>query len=106
MIVLITDFSTLLVQECDQYILAYNLRSSDFIQAPDAMNAFSYDLMVVFPDVLACFLFDGLGHYCVLYSFFIIAVSRQFSSLRHRGSSVCVYIYGREFECAFVWLLM
>ena len=39
--------------------------------------------MVAFPDVLSCFLFDGLGYFCVLYSLFIKlapfpAITRRF----------------------------
>ena len=33
------------------------MRSSDFLQA---LDRFSYDLLVAFPDVLSCFLFDGI----------------------------------------------
>ena len=33
--------------------------------------------MVVFPDILSCFLFDGLAYFCLLVSF-IVAISRRF----------------------------
>ena len=37
--------------------------------------------MVMFLDVLSCFLFDGLAYFCVLYSLFIVAISRHISRL-------------------------
>ena len=47
-------------------------------------DRFSYDLLGVFPDVLSCFLFDGLAYFCVLYSLFIVAAF-HFSSFRLRA---------------------
>ena len=58
----------------------------DFVQALWCHDRFSYDLMVVFTDVPSCFLSDALAYFCVLYSLFIFAVSRHFSSFRHQGS--------------------
>ena len=43
-------------------------------------------IVVVFPDVLSCFLFHGLAYYFyVLYSVLIIAVSRHDSSFLHQS---------------------
>ena len=38
-------------------------------------DRFSYYLLVIFPDALSCFLFDGFAYFCILYSLFIVAVS-------------------------------
>ena len=60
--------------------------SSDFLQALWCHGCFSFDLMVVFPHVFSCFLFDGLAYFRVLYSLFIVAESRHFSSFRRQGT--------------------
>ena len=61
-------------------------------------DAISYDLLVLFPDVLSRFRFDGLAYFCVLCSLFSVAVSRHFSSFRYQGS--CWWWYAR-----FMWLV-
>ena len=96
-LILIMDFSTLHVQECDQTVLSSLLPSSDFLQVLWCHDRFSYDLLVVFLDVLSCFLSDGLTYFCVLYLLFIVAILRHFSSFRHQGS--CWWWYHR-----FMWL--
>ena len=56
-------------------------------------------IVVVFPDVLSCFLFHGLAYYFyVLFSVLIIAVSRHVSSFLHQ--SLCWWCYPR-----FMWLV-
>ena len=49
----IMDFCTLLDHDGDQPVLAYLLCSSDFLQALCCHYRFSYDLFVVFIDVLS-----------------------------------------------------
>ena len=56
-------------------------------------DRFSYDLLVEFPDVLSCFLFDGPAYICVLRSLFIVAVFHHFSSFRHQD--LCWWRYPR-----------
>jgi len=77
--------------------LASALRSLDFLQALSCHDRFSYDLLVVYPGVLSCFIFDGLVYFCVFHSLFIVAVSRHLSSFRHQGS--CWWWYP-----SFLWL--
>ena len=47
--------------------------------------------MVVFTDVLSCFLFDGLAYFCVFYSLFIVAfpaISRRFVTRVRVGDDI------------------
>ena len=47
--------------------------------------------MVVFPDVLSCFLFDGLAYFCVLYSLLLSpfpAIFRRFVIRARVGNDI------------------
>ena len=46
--------------------------------------SFYDDLSVVFPDVLSCFLFDGLAYFCVLYSLYIATLLSPFPAISRR----------------------
>ena len=46
----------------------------------------SFCVLVIFPDVFSCFLFDGLAYFCVLNSLFVVAVFYHLLSFRRNGS--------------------
>ena len=60
----------------------------DFRKALWFNNNFSYDIVVVFPDGLSWFVFDCLIHFCVFYSFFIVAISHRFVIKANVGDDI------------------
>ena len=60
------------------------------------LDRFSYDLLVVYPDVLSCFLFDDLAYLCVFQSLFIVSVFHHFRCffIRARGGDDNLYFSG------------
>ena len=70
-----------LVQECHQPVLS---RSVISLSCPGVSSACL--VQECHQPVLVYLPFDGLAYFCVLYSFFIVAVFPHVSSFRHQGS--------------------